>query len=133
MSSDEAKIISYLSQNPSVLFIVLRLQFDDENWLDKTPPLTWLVDHLDLIHPEAIPIYLSNLVGLGFIELGETALSDKAKYYEPLQQKFQGLAQELHAAGHGGKQFPITIRPGYYRRTSFCVLFAHACHIATIV
>ena len=38
------------------------------------------------MQPEAIPFYLSNLVGLGFIELGDTALSNKAKYYDPLNE-----------------------------------------------
>ena len=127
MSSDEAKIITYLSANSDIPFIILRLQFDDDNWLDKTPPLTRLDDQLELMHPEAIPIYLSNLVGLGFIELGSTALSNKTKYYDPLNAKYKSLAASLYEAGHGDKKFPITIKPGYYRRTPYCMLFIQAC------
>ncbi len=127
MSSDEAKIITYLKTNPSLPYVIARFQFNEKEGLDRTPILTGLESVINLKFPKNIPVYIENLTGLGIITREISVLSDEQKYYKPLYKQYEGVRVRIENEGHGGMHYPVIFQKGYYKLTPYGSLFINAC------
>ncbi len=127
MSSDEAKILIHLKDNLSLPYVILRYQFNNEEFLDKTAILTGLEFNLELRFRNNIAMYVENLTGLGLIKREFTFLTDEKRFYTPLFTLYEPIRAKLEEEGHGGKQYPVVYSKGYYSLTPYGGMFIKAC------
>jgi hypothetical protein len=128
MSNDEAKIIEYFNGRSDIPYLLLRLQFNEKEGLDKSGPLTGIENEVNLHFPGNIPIYCENFISLGVLANQPGSLSDTKKWYEPLKEGYKPLIREVYDIGHtDGKKYEIAILIRYYRITHYGQLFIKAC------
>lgn len=128
ISSDEVRIILRASLDRVIPFVVIRMQFNEREGLDKTANLTAIEIKMKLTFPQNIPAYLENLRALGLLEKPSGALSDIDKYYKGVEGYYSPLALKVMADGHpDGKRYPVLFLRGYYQITAFGDLFITAC------
>ena len=141
ISSDEARLIEYFSrlEKSTIPFAAIRCEFGiqevkrhgetllREEGIQKSPMLTGIEDELKLTFSQNIPLYFSNLEGLGLIRMAIGELADH--YYPKLIQKYEPMRKKLEGIGHGGKgrDYPYHFVRGYYTITEYGRLFIDAC------
>jgi len=141
ISNDEARLIEYFSHlaTSSIPFVAVRCEFGPQEvkrygktflrgeGIQKSPMLTGIEDKVKLTFDHNIPLYFSNLEGLGLIRMMNDELVDH--YYTELIQKYEPMRKKLEGIGHGGKGFdhPFVLVRGYYVITDYCRLFIDAC------
>ncbi|MDR2249671.1 DUF4393 domain-containing protein [Acinetobacter sp.] len=81
LSPDEAKLIQHLIPINSIPFIKIRLNLPDGKGGVDIESLVVIVSNLSLDFPENLDAYISNLVGVGLLQVKEgTYLTDETKY-----------------------------------------------------
>lgn len=95
LSNDEAKIMEYLRDKWEIPYIIIRLQFDETNGIDKTTILTAIESKIELNYPDNIPLYFENLCGLGILSKEVGSLSDKDRWYKPLFNFYEPLRKKI--------------------------------------
>lgn len=90
VSPDEAKLIQYLIPEDRIPFIKVRLNLaNNKGGIDIENPVVILPD-LSLDFPENLGAYISNLVGVGLLQIKEgTYLTDETKYKSHMEY-FEG-------------------------------------------
>lgn len=81
LSPDEAKLVQYFIPEDRIPFIKVRLNLaNNKGGVDLENPVV-IVPNLSLAFPENIGAYISNLVGVGLLQIKEgTYLTDEANY-----------------------------------------------------
>lgn len=141
ISSDEARLIEYFSQldKSTIPFVFIRCEFGTQQierggltllkgeGIQKSPLLTSIEDKVELIFSQNIPLYFSNLEGLGLIRQRSNELAEH--YYTGLIQRYEPLRKKLEEIGHGGKgkDYPFEFARGYFEITEYGRLFIEAC------
>jgi hypothetical protein len=138
LSPDEARILPYYRDHLSIPCIYFRIVFVQTpleggqaapfsvEGIDATPDLTGIERAIELRFPQNMPLYLTNDVALGLLVRQDNPLSDKEKYYAPLEDMYAGLREALHKRGHGGRQYPLMTVQRHFNVTPFGQAFINA-------
>ncbi len=138
LSPDEAKILPYFREHLSIPCIFYKIVFVQTpmegdkaspflvEGIDMTSDLTGIENSVELRFPENMPLYLTNDVALGILVRHDNSLSDKVKYYAPLERMYYDLREVLRQKGHGGKQYPIMTVQRHFAVTPFGQAFISA-------
>jgi len=95
LSPDEAILIKSIKTMPGIPFINVRLMFKGKNEWNELDPMKPGISCLnDLTYPSNIHAYLSNLEGLGVIQIREDQWMVGENIYEPLEEN----AKQMFAA-----------------------------------
>jgi hypothetical protein len=104
------------------------MQFTETAGIDKSSILTGLEKKVQLSFFQNIPLYFENLEGLGILSEGPGALTDIAKWYQPLFDIYEPLKKQIHEKGHeDGKKYDVIFVMGYFNITSYGRLFMQSC------
>ena len=71
--------VAFVHDKNSIPYLVIRMQFNEKEGIDKSPILTGLEEQVDITFPQNIPLYFENLTGLGILsrELGSLSNIEK--------------------------------------------------------
>lgn len=124
---DEAKILRYLSKNPTIPIITLRYVKEDGSSIDVVKNFSNIGELTDCEKPYEINKYFNNLNRLGLIEYGHMASLTNKDFYTPLKENPYIIRQnqESLAKAHGFKK--TKIKEGYIDITKFGESFCNIC------
>ncbi|WP_140456881.1 MULTISPECIES: DUF4393 domain-containing protein [Priestia] len=135
LSVDEARILRFISENQDRMtvfpFIVFKAKSKEigKRTVDLTGRLTGFEREIELLFPDNVSLYISNLRGMGLIDIpGENYFNQEGmheelkKYYKPLRNKFERELGNLENEYHS-----IVISQGWCRLTSYGETFLQAC------
>jgi len=99
LSPDEAILIKSIKTMPGIPFINVRLMFKGKNeWNDLDPMKPGIGCLKDLTYPSNIHAYLSNLEGLGIIQIREDVFMVGENIYEPLEDNAKQMFKAVEEA-----------------------------------
>lgn len=128
MSPDEAKIVQFLKDNDFIPYITLRAYLSPPGSGLVTPieNAVSLCTEVDLMYPENIQVYLSNLLSLGIIMDESTRYLHEDKLYEKVIQSndLEKKKEELEHLQEIGK---VEYYKGYFYVSEIGKLFISAC------
>ncbi|MHB1320930.1 MAG: DUF4393 domain-containing protein [Acidithiobacillus ferrivorans] len=125
ISPDEAILIRSIRNMPGIPFIEVRLTVKNKNvWTSLDAMKPGLLCFNELRYPNNVHAYLSNLEGLGTLQIRQDIFMVGENIYEPLE------ANAKATYGHIEKQVPdrtITFQRGQIEITPFTRLLMKAC------
>lgn len=128
ISNDETKLLLLFRDAAPIPFLRIRMIFDKENGIIKSPMLTGIENRTELTYPENLPVYLENIIGLGILRMPAGKLTNVTKYYRPIAELYKVVRQEIYSKGHeDGNRYEVVFVPGYLEVTEYGQLFIRAC------
>lgn len=128
MSPDEAKIVRYLDEKDFVPYITLKAHFAKprKGFITPIENSVSLCNDIDLIYPQNIQIYLSNLLSLGIIvDANSLHLMDDGLYDKVIKTN---QLEEKKAEYEQIQDFErVEFQKGYYFVSEIGKLFISAC------
>jgi hypothetical protein len=124
LSPDEAVLLPFLQKEMPFLEARLSSRVAG-SWRTLNPILTNLEDEADLLFPENIVAYLSNLEGLGLISIRpDLYIASADGRYRELEAGYRPIFENLQ---HNPRTDQITFEKGKILPTPFAKLFIQAC------
>ena len=125
ISPDEAIVIRSIRRASSIPYVSVRLYEKGRSaWIELQPMVLNLSCSADLTYPNNVPAYISNLEGLGVLDIQDMFSIDKDELYAPIED----IARKTHSdIPENLRDREIKFDRGKIDITSFGRLFLHAC------
>ena len=126
LSPDEAVLLqSTQHQLDGIPFVEVRFQSKGQwKWLTLHPMILQSNCYSELQYPNNIPVYVSNLQGLGIFDVQDNVYLDAEEVYSELEDIGRGMYTQF-AEGDGTRE--LALQRGIIRFTAFGGLFVRAC------